>query len=107
MEYKSKCPSCNKPQTRWQTFEPFPGYINQCSACGEDYKTRKISCIIGLLVAVIIVSGYIMADKEIVPWAATYIGSFALLIMTIYLCPYFVKLKSAPNTYGNSWVTPF
>ena len=110
MEYKSNCPSCNKPQTRWQTFEPFPGYINQCSACGEDYKSSKTSCIIGLLVAVIIVSSYVMADKGIIPWIALYMGSFALLIITIYLCPYFMKLKSTLNTHGGSikkWITPF
>jgi len=110
MEYKSICPKCNESQTRWDSLEIFPGFINQCGSCGTEYKTSKYSCYAGILIGVLLVVLYILADKNIIHWYASLFFITLLVSATIYLTPFFVKLHPAPEADRNivkMWMLPF
>ncbi len=110
MKYKSNCPKCHKQQSRWEMLEPFPGFINQCEDCGTDYKSGKLSYLIGGLFGLALVACFIMADKDFLQWPVAIITISALLLAAIILTPYYTKLIEAPEQPTNilqKWMLPF
>jgi len=110
MKYKSCCPKCDKPQSRWEAFEPFPGFANQCRGCGTDYKVGKFSSFFGAVIGLVIVGCLISADKDFITWPAALIVTSILLSTTVYASPYFTKLvelKESDRNIINKWMLPF
>jgi hypothetical protein len=110
MKYKSCCPKCDKPQTRWDFYQPCPGFANQCKGCGTNYKSNKFSSFIGVCIGLTIAGSFISADKDFITWQVALIITFILLATTAYANPYFTKLvelKESDKNIINKWMLPF
>lgn len=110
MKYKSCCPNCDKPQGRWECFEPFPGFANQCKGCGAHYKSSKFASLIGIFIGMAIAGSFISADKSFITWQVALIITFILLAITTYASPYFIRLvelKESDRNIIKRWMLPF
>jgi hypothetical protein len=110
MKYKSCCPNCEKPQTRWEFLEPFPNFANQCKGCRTLYKSSKFSFYFGTLIGLAIVGVFISADKNLITWQVAFAITFIILAITAYASPYFtnlVGLKESERNIINKWMLPY
>jgi uncharacterized protein (DUF983 family) len=110
MKYQSCCPKCKKPQSRWESFEPFIGFANQCGVCGADYKTSKLSSLLSVVIGLVIVGCFISADKYYIAWSTALVVTFILLALTIFASPYvtrLVEMQESKRSIMNKWMLPF
>ncbi len=110
MQYKSTCPGCSIEQTRWDFFEPFPGFINKCRHCGNEYTSDKKSIILGLIIGVIIAVLLILADKNILSWSIVLPFILLVFITAAYGSPYITKLVAIAGKdkdINGAWLKPY
>ena len=110
MKIRSTCPNCSRPQNRWEFFEPFPGFINQCAACGTYYKSSKFSITIGIFVGLIVAASLILAGEHVITWGMAITITLILLLSTLYVSPYFIKLINVEDSKKHiifKWMLPF
>ncbi len=105
----SLCPNCRVLQSRWDFYEPVPGFINHCKHCGTHFKCGKLKNIIDFTLGGLVATLLIFAYKEITPLTSSVAGAMLLLLALLYLNPFYTKLFEVQNVDGNlmkKWMIP-
>ena len=110
MKYKSCCPRCGKPQSRWDFSQPCPALPINAKFVRTDYKSNRISSFIGVCIGLIVAGSLISADKGFITWETGLIVTLILLVATTYASPYFIgliELKESDRNMMKKWMLPF